>query len=98
MSRTVIFLLGAAGSVAIEIATLNEIYQSWTPETTGLPVRYKKVGFWVTRILLAASAGGLALLYEIDKPVLAVNIGASAPLILRALGQGFKNTTIPPGA
>lgn len=96
MNVTTTFLCGFAGSVAIEIAALHQIYQDWTGNTNSLPARYKKVGFWVTRLGLALIAGGLAVAYEIDKPILAVNIGASAPLILNALGQGFKNTTTPP--
>ncbi len=98
MGVTTTFLCGFAGSVAIEIAALHQIYQAWNPETKGLPERYRKAGFWITRFLLALCAGGLAVAYEIDKPILAINIGASAPLILNALGQGFKNTTLPPGA
>lgn len=96
MTLTTTFLCGFAGSVAIEIATLHQVYQSWNQENTTIPVRYKKTGFWVTRLLLAVCAGGLAVAYEIDKPILAINIGASAPLILSALGQGFKNTVLPP--
>ncbi len=98
MSLTTTFLCGFAGSAAVEIATLHQIYQEWTPETKGLPARYKRIGFWVTRFLLALAGGGLALAYEIDKPILAINIGASAPLIIGALGRGYKNTTLPPQA
>lgn len=96
MTLTTTFLCGFAGSVAIEIAALHQVYQSWNQETKELPARYKKIGFWITRFLLAVCAGGLAVAYEIDKPILAINIGASAPLILGALGQGFKNTVLPP--
>jgi hypothetical protein len=97
MSVTTTFLCGFAGSLAIEVAALHQVYQAWTSTTTSLPDRYKKVGFWVTRFCLALAAGGLAVAYEIEKPILAVNIGASAPIILNALGQGFRNSAIPPG-
>ncbi len=96
MSRTTIFLCGFFGSVAIEIAAIHQAYQSLTSKSPELPFRYKKVGFWITRSILAAIAGGLAVAYEIDKPILAINIGASTPLILNALGQGFKNSMTPP--
>lgn len=93
MSIGVTFLCGFLGSLAIEIAALHQVYQAWTSSTTNLPARYKKVGFWITRLCLALSAGGLAVAYGIDKPILAINIGASAPIILNALGQGFQATT-----
>jgi hypothetical protein len=32
----------------------------------------------------------LAVAYEIDKAILAINIGASAPLILTSLSQGLQ--------
>ena len=40
--------------------------------------------------------GGLALAYEIDKPLLAINVGASAPLILKSLADGVGATTAGP--
>jgi hypothetical protein len=43
------------------------------------------------RLVLAVMAGGLALAFGAQTSVLALNIGASAPLILKALAQ-----SIPP--
>jgi CBS-domain-containing membrane protein len=81
------FIWGFCGSVAVEIITLYQVYH--TSEMT-IPERYHRKGFWIVRFLLSIIAGGLAVAYDIDKPVLAVNIGASAPLIFQALAQGYK--------
>jgi len=34
-------------------------------------------------------AGGLALAYEVDKPLLAMNIGAAAPLLVQHFPKGI---------
>lgn len=79
------FVFGAGGSVAVEILNLYRYY-----EVRGgrLPQRYRNPYFWLVRTLLAGVAGGLVIAYQVDTPILAVNIGASAPLILQALAQG----------
>ena len=83
------FIEGFMGSGSIELVLLIEIYQSEVP----MPLHFRKPGFWVVRSLLAILAGILVCAYGIkDNPILAINVGASAPLILRALG------TKPPAA
>jgi hypothetical protein len=42
------------------------------------------------RVFLSLLAGGLAVAYDIDRPLLALNIGASTPLIFQALAQGYR--------
>jgi hypothetical protein len=82
------FWWGAGGSFAIEILSLySEIRAA---NATGLPAYYKNPLFWFVRILVTAIAGGLAVAEEATKPLLAINIGASAPAILQLL-------TKPPG-
>jgi hypothetical protein len=39
------------------------------------------------RFVMAVIAGGLAVAYNVQTVILAVNVGASAPLILQALGH-----------
>jgi hypothetical protein len=73
--------------VAIEVITLYQVYGA----EMVLPPRYRKRGFWIVRLLVSLLAGGLAVAYNIDKPILALNIGASAPLIFLALAQGLKS-------
>ena len=52
--------------------------------------------FWIIRLLLAVVAGGIVLAYEIkQKPLLALNIGISAPLILKQLASTAQNITPP---
>jgi len=75
------------GSVAIELVAAYEAYQV---EPFRLPERYKKFSFYIIRLLLAMAAGGLAVAYEIDKPLLAVNVGVSAPLLLQTLARGLQ--------
>jgi hypothetical protein len=77
------FWWGAGGSLAIEILSLyGEIRAA---NVSGLPVYYKNPLFWFVRILVTAIAGGLAIAEEATKPLLAINIGASAPAILQLL-------------
>jgi hypothetical protein len=66
------------------------VYQFFVASPIQFPDRYKKVGFYIIRLLLAAVGGGLAIAYEIDKPILAANIGAATPAIIEALAQGYK--------
>lgn len=85
------FLWGFAGSIAVEVANLHQVFQA---EEIKIPERYKYVSFWITRFLLAIIAGGLALAYNINSPLLAANIGASTPLILHALAKGIQSAPI----
>lgn len=87
MRPTEQFLWGVGGSVAVEIITLYQVYHS---RNLKFPERYRLIGFWVVRVFLCLIAGGLAVAYAIDKPILALNIGASAPLIFQALAQGYR--------
>jgi hypothetical protein len=80
------FLEGAFGSALIEVLTIYEFYAKENP----FPPRYRKFGFWLIRLLITVGAGLLAFAYGVkDNPLLAVNIGASAPLLMRALGRGL---------
>ena len=81
------FWLGAAGSAVIEVVVCLKYYYAGRP----LPRRYRLVGFWVLRTILALAAGGLVWVHRIqDNPLLALNIGASAPAILLSFGQGIS--------
>jgi len=81
------FLWGFAGSVAVEVITLLGFYHS---SPVRIPDRYRRLGFWITRLVLAALAGALAVGYGIEQGVLAFNIGASTPLIISSLARGFR--------
>jgi len=81
------FWWGFAGSVAVEVITLLGFYHS---NPVRIPDRYGRIGFWITRLILAALAGALAVGYGIEQRVLAFNIGASTPLIISSLARGFR--------
>jgi hypothetical protein len=82
-----LFLCGVGGSLIVELATA---YQHYEREAEELPARYNKRGFWLVRALMAVAAGWLVILYEVDKPLLAANIGASAPLLIQMLAKGYR--------
>ena len=56
------------------------------------PERYRRVSFWIMRGVLAIVAGGLAVVFDAQTRILAVNVGVSAPLILQALAQVAPET------
>jgi hypothetical protein len=77
------FLWAAGGSLAVEIISLyNEIRAE---RATGLPGYYKNPIFWIVRIAVTGIAGALAVAEKAGSPLIAVNIGASAPAILQLL-------------
>ena len=87
MSPLETFLWGFAGSAAVEVVTIIGFYYKGRAR---LPVRYRKIGFWITRLLLACFAGAIAVGYAIEKPILAFNIGAATPLIVTSLARGYR--------
>ena len=87
MSPLETFLWGCTGSIAVEVVALLSYYYS---NPVKLPGRYRKAGFWLTRLILVCVAGLLAVGYEIDQRILAINIGAATPLILTSLARGFR--------
>jgi hypothetical protein len=85
-----VFALGFAGGLVGELLGLHELRRSAPAE---LP-KYLRSGFyWFVSVLMACAGGGLATLYGTEnvQGLLAMNIGASAPLILRSFAS-----SIPP--
>ena len=71
------------GSLALEVISLwNEIRAE---RATGLPKYYKNWVFWLVRLLVTGVAGALAVAENANTPMIAINIGASAPAILQLL-------------
>lgn len=85
MTPASVFLWGCGGSVAVEVVNLVGVYER---PRIAIPQRYRRVGFYAARFFLMLVAGGLAVAYGIDKPVLAVNLGAATPLLIQALARG----------
>ena len=81
------FLWGFVGSLAVEIVQIHCLLDT----SRKLPLRYTKPIYWIARLLLAVTAGGLAVAYDIKTPVLALHVGAATPLIVQALAQNIGN-------
>lgn len=81
------FLWGFVGSVAVEVVKIHLVLGT----SRRLPLRYSKPLYWIARLLLAVTAGGLAVAYDIKTPVLALHVGAATPLIVQALAQNLGN-------
>ncbi len=86
-----VFVWGFAGSVAVEVLNLYQVYHLPRIE---FPERYRRTGFYIVRFFVALIAGGLAIAYEIQKPLLAANVGAATPLIMQALAKGLQSTRV----
>jgi hypothetical protein len=92
MTAWPIFFCGLAGSLAVEVVNIYQILES---ERGAVPRRYKDPFYWFIRLLLAFIGGGLALGYHVDGLLLAANVGASAPLIIRTFASGIKPQNVP---
>jgi hypothetical protein len=79
------FLWGFLGSLAVEIVQIHCLLDT----SRKLPLRYSRPIYWIARLLLALTAGGLAVAYDIETPVLALHVGAATPLIVQALAQNL---------
>ena len=87
----IVFGIGILGGALAELAKWIALRET-NPDN--FPVYAKSVVYWLITIILMIVGGILALLYgytEVDA-ILVANIGASAPLIIRALAS-----TTPPG-
>lgn len=76
-----------AGAFAIKLLELSELHKVPKVERPDL----KDWLYWVPFFILPILGGGLAHVYvssnTVLNPILAVNVGVSAPLILRAMAQ-----------
>ena len=90
------FLYGLLGGLLSEILGLFRLRQQAPKD---LPLWLKSWFYWGTTLLMIAAGGGLVDIYLRSgisiQPILAVNVGASAPLLIGSvLGQA---PAIPPG-
>jgi hypothetical protein len=79
------FLWGCFGSCAVETLLAYRLVISgpWPP-------RYRRLRFWVVRVLAAVVAGLLAVAMGSHTPIGALYVGAAAPLILEKLLRGGR--------
>lgn len=94
MTELSVFLWGAGGSIAMDIVAVVKYFET---SPLKFPDRYSRFWYYVSRLLLATVGGGLAVAYGIDKPILALNIGAAAPLLITALSQGLAGPALRAG-
>ena len=80
-------LFAGFGGLAIkllELAELPKVPKSERPD-------FKDIVYWIPFAVMPLLGGGLAYMYVMSgvalQPVLAVNVGVSAPLILRAMAE-----------
>ena len=92
-------LFAGAGALAVELLKLAEIRNLPKHERPDL----KELLYWLPFIILPFLGAGLAYVYIMSdialKPMLAVNIGVSAPLIIRTMASTVPKVTgaIDPG-
>lgn len=83
-----IFWLGVLGGFFTKLLGHYKMREA-APEA--FPKYLKSFYYWIVTILMVLSGGALAAIYAASKidltPIVAVNIGASAPLILGALAR-----------
>ena len=92
-------LFAVFGALAMQLLALIEL--------KNVPIKnrpeLKDVFYWLPFLIIPVIGGGLALAYiypdETLKPLLAINVGVSAPLIFRSMASinPFGNTGIDPG-
>jgi len=79
------FCWGFVGSMALEIIDANDAFHA-TP--IQIPSRYCRVGYWFVRFALALVCGAFAVISYAPSPILALEAGAIAPLLIRASSVG----------
>ncbi|MEO9385869.1 hypothetical protein [Chromobacterium phragmitis] len=85
LTQPVLFaIFGALAVKLLELAELNKVPKPERPD-------FKDWLYWFPFAVMPFLGGGLALMYTSSnislQPVLAVNVGVSAPLILRAMAE-----------
>ena len=89
MEPAMAFVWGCTGSVLVEVVN---IINGYNKPPHKLPPKYHNRGYLIVRCLLALGAGFLALAYEVNTEILALNIGIAAPLIIERLLQSFDGS------
>jgi hypothetical protein len=89
----VTFLFGFLGA---SLSNVLSVYEFAKLPSTARPPYLTNAFYWLSVFLLSCLGGGLTLLYETSgthlPPLLALNIGASAPLLMKAAAVSIPKT------
>lgn len=77
-----IFWIGVLGAFAVEVAAFAAYYDS-----DNHPVKYKRTGFYLSKLILAMVGGVLVTVYGVTTAPAALQIGASASALVLALSK-----------
>jgi hypothetical protein len=82
------FFYGTCGGL---VAELFGLYKLRTQAPSAFPLYLRSVFYWSVTVAMILAGGGLVWIYHqsgLDmKPIIAVNIGASAPFIIGTITQ-----------
>jgi len=84
---------GVGGAIAVEVTAFAGHY-----DKGNFPAKYKKLGFYVVKLLLALIGGMLVDVYGVTTAPAAVQIGASASAVVLALARRETPPDISSGA
>ena len=97
MQPTVLFAFcGGLAIKLLEIAELAKVPKAQHPD-------FSEIVYWLPFAIMPVLGGGLAYMYVMSgvelKPILAVNVGVSAPLILMTMAKinPLRPSSIDPG-
>jgi len=93
-SAWTVFVVGFLGGFLGDILGLWELRHT---DPASLPTYLRSKFYWAMNIVMASIGGGLALLYGFKdvNALLVVNIGASAPLIIKSLATNAPRLQPP---
>lgn len=86
----VILLVFLTGFFASAIVELSALLRDMAAGNWELPKRYRSVAFIVARVLFAFVAGALVVILGAPTPLIALYMGASAPVLIDRLMSGLK--------
>jgi len=90
-------IFGAIGMQLLTLVEIKDIPKAERPD-------FKDIFYWLPFVVSPILGGGLALAYiypaDVLKPLVAINVGVSAPLILRSMASfnPLGKESINPGA